>query len=267
MGYGGANFSVSQTGTLVYQGGKTARSSFPVVWIDSSGKAAPLIPKPDVYLTPRLSPDGRSLAIAFSSSDLHVWDIPRQTLTRVAFNQQNNLHPVWTADSRYIVYTSESNGVFAIWWGGPMARASPTSSWRPKPSWWPVRSRRTAASSPTINLLLERQTNIWTLPLDLSDPENPKPGAPEPFLRRPAGEANPAFSPDGHWIAYSSGETGHFEIYVRPSRPDPANGRSLATAATGPGLRAMASSCFTRLQMPTSWWSIIRSESFVAGNP
>jgi len=86
------------------------------VWIDSSGKAAPLIPKPDVYLTPRLSPDGRSLAIAISSSDLHVWDIPRQTLTRVAFNQQNNLHPVWTADSRYIVYTSESNGVFAIWW-------------------------------------------------------------------------------------------------------------------------------------------------------
>jgi len=52
--------------------------------------------------------------------------------------------------------------------------------------------------------------------LDLSDPDRPKPGQPELFLRTPAGELLPRFSPDGRWIAYRSNESGSYEIYVRP---------------------------------------------------
>ena len=58
--------------------------------------------------------------------------------------------------------------------------------------------------------------DVWTLPLDLSDPEHPKPGNPELFLRTPSNEYDPAFSPDGRWIAYSSQESGQPEVYVRP---------------------------------------------------
>ena len=56
----------------------------------------------------------------------------------------------------------------------------------------------------------------WTLPLDLTDPEHPKPGTPEVFLKTPASEGSSVFSPDGRWIAYSSDESGRFEVYVRP---------------------------------------------------
>src|SRR5437899_3110489 len=55
------------------------------------------------------------------------------------------------------------------------------------------------------------QTNswdIWTLPLDLSDPEHPKPGKPELFLGTPFTEYTPVFSPDGRWLAYASNESG-----------------------------------------------------------
>jgi serine/threonine-protein kinase len=58
--------------------------------------------------------------------------------------------------------------------------------------------------------------DIWILPLDLADPDHPKPGKPEPFLRTSADELLPKFSPDGHWIAYRSNELGSTEIFVRP---------------------------------------------------
>ena len=42
-----------------------------------------------------------------------------------------------------------------------------------------------------------------------------KPGAAEPFVDVPGGAATAAFSPDGRWLAYTSSESGPFEVYVR----------------------------------------------------
>ena len=53
------------------------------------------------------------------------------------------------------------------------------------------------------------------LPIDWSDPNNPRPGKPEVFLRTPFSESEPAFSPDGRWLAYASDESGVLEVYVR----------------------------------------------------
>ena len=58
-------------------------------------------------------------------------------------------------------------------------------------------------------------TNIWTIPLDLTDQDRPKAGRPELFLSSPAVKLHPVFSPDGRWIAYASNESGELEIYVR----------------------------------------------------
>jgi serine/threonine-protein kinase len=58
--------------------------------------------------------------------------------------------------------------------------------------------------------------DIWTVALDVADPDHPKAGKPEAFLRTPANERHPAVSPDGRWIAYSSDESGRAEVYVRP---------------------------------------------------
>ena len=58
--------------------------------------------------------------------------------------------------------------------------------------------------------------DIWTLPIDPSDADNPKAGTAEPFLQTPGTETHIAFSPDGHWAAYSSNDSGAWEAYVRP---------------------------------------------------
>jgi len=52
--------------------------------------------------------------------------------------------------------------------------------------------------------------------LDLTDPDNPKPGTARPLVQTPATEMYPALSSDGKWLAYGSNETGQNEIYVMP---------------------------------------------------
>jgi Tol biopolymer transport system component len=64
--------------------------------------------------------------------------------------------------------------------------------------------------------LPETGSDIWVLPLDTTDPEHPKAGEPQPYLRTPANEYLPRFSADGHWIAYRSDESGSNEIWVMP---------------------------------------------------
>jgi serine/threonine-protein kinase len=78
--------------------------------------------------------------------------------------------------------------------------------------------------------------DLWTLPLDVSDPEHPKSGKPEIFLRSPANEQEPAFSPDGRWIAYTSNESGPFEVYVRPFPSGTPSGSGKWQISTGGGL-------------------------------
>ncbi|MEK7405468.1 MAG: hypothetical protein AAB225_10200 [Acidobacteriota bacterium] len=62
----------------------------------------------------------------------------------------------------------------------------------------------------------ETRWDIWTLPLAGDNPDDPRPGKPEPFLRTRFTEWAPAFSPDGRWLAYTSTESGSFEVYVQP---------------------------------------------------
>ena len=62
-----------------------------------------------------------------------------------------------------------------------------------------------------------------------------------------ANEDQGQFSPDGHWVAYTSNESGLSEIYVIPFDPHPAaaDGRSPAEAACNRAGGATAGSCST----------------------
>ena len=70
--------------------------------------------------------------------------------------------------------------------------------------------------------------DIWVLPIDWSHVSEPKPGKPAPFLNAPFMESDPAFSPDGRWLAYTSDELGTNELYVRPF-PGPGGKWQLST--------------------------------------
>jgi len=209
----------SNTGTLVYRTGKSGSSGYPVVTLDSSGKTEPLVSTPGLYFTPRFSPDGKRLALSITAgkgTDLHVYDPQREAMSHLTFNGQENFNPVWTPDGKHIVFRTSSNGGFAIMWirsdGAGDAQLLYQSKNLIHPYSFSPDGRRLAfdEQSPETNV------DLWMLPLDLTDPEHPKPGKPEKFRASPKVDAVPMFSPDGHWIAYVSNEPGQLEIFVRP---------------------------------------------------
>lgn len=212
----GGQFGVSRTGSLVYLAGKSGGANFPVMWLDSSGKTEPLLAKGGAYSGPRFSPDGKWLALSMNSgkgNDIYVYDWRHDTMLRLTFTGNGNYEPVWAPDGKHIVY----DALDGLWWiradgSGEPQRLLETKGLTISGSFSPDGKRLSyTGQSPGTAF------DILTLPLDLSDPERPKPGRPEAFLRTPNNEISSAFSPDGRWMAYQSDESGTYEMYVRPS--------------------------------------------------
>jgi Tol biopolymer transport system component len=226
---GNAQFDFSRTGTFIYVSGRGTGAGWSIAWLDSSGKTQPLLATPGRYFTPTFSPDGKRLAISVAGVigrfNLAVYDWQRDTMTRLGSTPGPDYWSVWTPDGKGIVYQSQSAGGFVLYWvrsDGASASVQLTESKNIQAphSFSPDGKRLAYAETGG-----ETQDDLWTLPIDWSDPEHPKPGKPEVFLRTPAVEIDPAFSPDGRWIAYGSNEGSKPEVYVRPFPPDPSGGK------------------------------------------
>ena len=210
-GTAGGQLDFSHNGTFVYLSGKSSTGTWTIAWLDSAGKTQPLLAAPGLYLDPRFSPDGKRLAFS-NGTDIEIYDWGRQARTRLTFTAQAvNLGPVWTPDGKRIVFESQGTNKFSLQWiraDGGEAQSLLESKSRLMPYSFSPDGKRLAFSEQNA----ETWMDLWTLPLDTSDPEQPKPGKPELFLRKPFAEQEPAFSPDGRWIAYTSTESGRLEV-------------------------------------------------------
>jgi serine/threonine-protein kinase len=249
---GGGQFDFSRTGTLLYAAG-AGTLTWNVAWMDSSGKMQPLIASPGTYMYARISPDARKLAFVNGPADTYIHDLERNTTSRLTSTGQAGV-PVWAPDGKYLVFRSSANG-FSFQWirsdgSGDAVRLLESPNYMSPWSFSPDGRRLSYYQrSPDTGM------DIWTLPLDLSNPDHPKPGKPEPFLSTPADEFGATFSPDGRWIAYTSDESGDFEIYVRPF---PAASGGKWQISSGGGTFGLWSkngvSCFIKATTIALWW-------------
>ena len=220
--FGTGLFDVSRTGTLVYRrasGGASAMAT--LQWMDPAGQKEPLQVTPGAYQNPRLSPDGTRIALSITAGanqDVWVYDLERDTTTRLTFGGGFYDFPTWSPNGHDVVFSAAGNGIFqARADGASQPHALTPSKTRQIPWSFAPDGKRLAyfevAGSP----------QIWTVPLDDQGGQL-KAGTPEPFLKSTFSDVGPVFSPDGRWLAYQSNESGKNEIYVR-AFPPPSSGQ------------------------------------------
>ena len=217
---GAANFSVSRQGTLVYmRGGAGGQTGSPrsLVWVNRKGIEEPIKAPPRAYVYPRLSPDGTRVALDIrdQESDIWIWDLARQTLTRLTFGPDAELYPVWTPDSRRIIFYSTRAG------GGNLF-------WQPADGTGTVERLTTSSTTPHYPYSISPdgkslvfQENVPKTGIDLSlllfgEPGGSSKSEVRPLVQTTFTETSAEISPDGHWLAYPSNESGQEEIFVRP---------------------------------------------------
>jgi serine/threonine-protein kinase len=121
FGSGAANFAISRTGALVSvpggaAGGSEAQRS--LVWVNRQGQEEHINAPPRAYTYPRLSPDGTRVALDIrdQENDIWIWDLMRQTLARLTSDPGPDQFPVWTPDSRRVIFSSQRQAGSGLYW-------------------------------------------------------------------------------------------------------------------------------------------------------
>ena len=217
--------SVSRTGSVAYRTGSAdAQQQF--VWFDRSGKETSKLGEPvsTSLSDPSLSPDGQRVVLYRNedgNTDVWLFDIKRGVLSRFTTDPADDVVPVWSPDGGRVVFSSNRTGVHDLYVKpatGGGTEAVLLSSAEPKLA--------TDWSADGHFLLFNRRdpkrgVDIWALPMDGT-------GKPFPLVQTPFDEQSAQFSPDAHWIAYQSNESGRTEIYVLPF-PGPGNSRQVSS--------------------------------------
>jgi Tol biopolymer transport system component/predicted Ser/Thr protein kinase len=257
---GVAQYSLSSTGSLVYVSGGVQSAQSKLVWVNRNGREEPIAAPPHSYLNQRLSPDGRRIAVTITELESQIWlyDLSRETLTRFTFDGNENNAAAWTPDGKRIAFASTEGQVHLHWQladGGGGLEGFTGGSYNQVPMSW----------SPDGKLLAFIEINptsgydIWVL--RLSDRKA------EPFLQTQFNETVPRFSPDGHWLAYISDESGRYEVYVQPY-PGPGGKWQISTeGGTEPVWNPNGRELFYRSGQKIMTVEITTQPGFVAGKP
>jgi len=210
--HGGATFSVA-AGRLIYV---TTRPPSAHRWIDRNGEDRGRMGEPASYARmTSISPDGTRAVAAVRSprigtSDLVLFDLERETSSRVTTEDSWESYPVWSPDGRHIAYASDADAhpdIFVLDLAGG--------------------GTKLLMAVPDVQLTVAWAPNdeiLFTSPEGRTLRSLPATGDEDPAELAPAapGADGACVSPDGRWLAFSALESGRYEIYVQPfQRPGP----------------------------------------------
>jgi Tol biopolymer transport system component/tRNA A-37 threonylcarbamoyl transferase component Bud32 len=210
---GAATYAVARNGTLVYVPGEVQAGGMPIQIVDRSGNSRQILPQRGFFSYPRVSPDGRRIALTMGSQPTSPPTNP----------------DIWIADTAskgMMRLTTDSVSARATWLGNDRiayTRGPPDSAVRVRQLFaqgepglvrTPAMVGDFAAASPHgyaafRTAPLDAARDIWLVHMDSLD-------RPRPFLTAPYAEHSPAFSPGGKFIAYVTDKTGRTEVYVQP---------------------------------------------------
>jgi len=203
-------FSVSNNGVLAFA--VTGGDSRQLTWYDRQGKALGKVGEPAARDEIALSPDGTRVAEGRSDNQGQwvVWmlDVARGVNTRLTFEDGGG-NAVWSPDGRQIAYAPNGGQSPDLYLkpanGANQAELLVHSEGVKTPMDWSADGRYLLY----IQRSKDRKNDLWVLPM-IGDRK------PFPYLVTAFSKSQAQFSPDGHWVVYTSGESGTREVYVQP---------------------------------------------------
>jgi Tol biopolymer transport system component/tRNA A-37 threonylcarbamoyl transferase component Bud32 len=209
------DFTIAQNGTLAYTTGGT-QATRRAMWASREGGMTPIDPAWDpqgVIESAALSPDGKAIAVALTRDgrrDVWIKRLPTGPFSRLTFSDTSSGRPAWSADGKDVYYIVDRTGSGV----GPVYARRSDGTGTP----------RLVTRADDIGQVTASRDGRWlvlrTAPAPPATPDilglRVGDSVPVPLVATPATELFPALSPDGHWLAYSSDESGAAEIYVRP---------------------------------------------------
>jgi Tol biopolymer transport system component len=207
---GGSIFSASKD-LLAFAPESDLRRSR-LVWLDRSGKEVGSLGAPANYVSPRLSPDGRQLAVSITENlaippDVWLYDSHLGTGTRLAHRPRVSVAPVFSPDGSRIVFSSVQRGVFDLF------EVEVSHAGTERLLLQSERPKFASDFSPDGRFLLYREFHPETRG-DLKFLQLAGDRQPQTFIATSYDEGGGVFSPDGRWVAYTSDESGRNEVHV-----------------------------------------------------
>jgi eukaryotic-like serine/threonine-protein kinase len=221
------NMAASGAGTLLFG----LRSVRQFQWFDRSGKEAGTVGLPNVFVFSRLSPDGRRVATIRSGPNSDIWllETGRDVANRLTTGHGIHISPVWSPDGRTILFSFGAPlNIFRIRVDGGGAEERVTQSPNNQTiDDWSHDGRFIIYHQATA----DNGYDLWTV--EVTPAGKLAPGAsPRPYTynRGSFKKRSARFSPDDHWVAYQSDDSGRAEIYVQ-AFPEP--GQRIPISAGG----------------------------------
>ena len=222
-GFGRGFFDVGP-GVLAYT---VAQPEF-LAWVDRHGNGATQIGREGGLTSFDIAPDGESATVEIAnerSGNGELWflDLERQVMTRLTTDDASwNWGPVWSSDGKSVYFSSTRSGVSDLY------EHLMSNNEEHKFLSGTTRLAALDVSRDGKYLLYEdldpsSASDLWVLPLRGER-------KPIPFIKTNYMETSARFSPDGHWVAYASNESGNYEIYVQ-SFPTP--GQAIRISSEG----------------------------------
>ena len=212
---GAGQVAVSAAGHLAYvRGGVFPERPNMAVRITRSRDTVPLEMEKRDYIQFRVSPDGTRLAAVArhgQQQELWVHDLARGVARRLDTGGSANWPVAWSPDGRSLAFGSDRGGTLTDLYRLPADGSGEAVPLAPSDQ---GQARLVSSWSSGGVIAFLQEEDVWVLPAD---------GTPTPFFASEASERDPTFSPDGQWLAYTSNESGRYEVYVRPyPGPEPA---------------------------------------------
>jgi hypothetical protein len=171
-----------------------------LVWVDRRGQVTQAFPETGSFTNPRLSSDGRHVAINETNQPvISILDLKRGTRTRLPVSGRR---PIWVPDGTSLIVQG-LNARGRILRQGIDGAGREVSLLAGEDTYYP--DDVTPDGKTVVYNTGGFARDLWLL----------RDGKTQSFLTTPANERGAAISPDGKWIAYTSNESGRDEVYVQ----------------------------------------------------